>query len=450
MENIISGNSSLVEIPVVAVALIAATAIVLLHFWCKSSRHVYLVDFICYQPPETHRVPISSFIEHLERSTSFDSEAIEFQTKVIERSGIGNESYLPSGMHLFPSDGSLNATREEFEMVLFSIVHELFSKHKINPRSIDILITNCSVVCPTPSVAAMIINRFGLKRDVKCYNLSGMGCTAGILSISLAKDLLKVHRNSMVLVLSMESVCSIMYHGKVKSMLLANCLFRMGGAAILLSNRKRDRLKSKYKLKYLVRTHLGSKDRAYKCVFQESDDQGNTGVSLSRSILQVAGEALKTNITNLAALVLPYSELIRYGSSLTWRKIWPPARKRGPHIPNFRKAFEHFCLHPGGKAVIDAIRENLKLKERDVEASKMTLNRFGNTSSSSIWYALGYLEAKGRVKGGDRIWQVGLGSGFKCNSAVWKCISNLKLENSNVWSGCIYQYPVKVPDVIDH
>ncbi|KAJ6762658.1 3-KETOACYL-COA SYNTHASE [Salix purpurea] len=199
---------------------------------------------------------------------------------------------------------------------------------------------------------------------------------------------------------------------KVKSMLLANCLFRMGGAAILLSNRKSDRQIAKYELQHLVRTHLGSKDSSYKCVVQEADDEGFTGVSLSRSIPQVAGEALKTNMTTLAALALPYSELIQ--------------------------------------AVIGAIKEFLKLKDRDVEASKMTLYRFGNTSSSSTWYSLSYLEAKGRVRQGDRVWQLAFGSGFKCNSAVWKCISKMKPDNLNVWSDRIDQYPVEVPEVMDH
>lgn len=284
----------------------------------------------------------------------------------------------------------------------------------------------------------MMINKFGFRSNIRSFNLSGMGCSAGLLSILLARDLLGAHNNSLALVLSMESVSSNMYHGQVNSMLLANCLFRMGGAAILLSNRKSDRQIAKYELQHLVRTHLGSKDNSYNCVVQEADDEGYTG------------EALKTNMTTLAALVLPYSELIQYGLSIMWKKVWPPAKKRGSYIPDFKKAFDHFCIHAGGRAVIGAIKEFLKLKDRDVEASKMTLYRFGNTSSSSTWYSLSYLEAKGRVRQGDRVWQLAFGSGFKCNSAVWKCISKIKPDNLNVWSDRMDQYPVEVPAVMDH
>ncbi|PQQ11831.1 3-ketoacyl-CoA synthase 7 [Prunus yedoensis var. nudiflora] len=73
----------------------------------------------------------------------------------------------------------------------------------------------------------------------------------------------------------------------------------------------------------------------------------------------------------------------------------------------------------------------------------MTLHRFGNTSSSSIWYELCYLEAKGRLKKGNRVWQIAFGSGFKCNSAIWKCISDIDPTKRNAWSDSIHFYPTQ-------
>ena len=35
-------------------------------------------------------------------------------------------------------------------------------------------------------------------------------------------------------------------------------------------------------------------------------------------------------------------------------------------------------------------------------------------------YILARLEHTGSIRRGDRIWQLGFGGGFKCNSAVWK------------------------------
>lgn len=117
-----------------------------------------------------------------------------------------------------------------------------------------------------------------------------------------------------------------------------------------------------------------------------------------------------------------------------------------PYIPDFKFAFEHFCIHSGGRAVLDEMEKNLQLTPWHLEPSRMTLYRFGNTSSSSIWYELAYTESKGRMKKGDRTWQIAFGSGFKCNSAVWKALRTIDPEKEkNPWTDEIEKYPVLLP-----
>jgi hypothetical protein len=53
------------------------------------------------------------------------------------------------------------------------------------------------------------------------------------------------------------------------------------------------------------------------------------------------------------------------------------------------------------------------------EASRAVLHSQGNTSSSSIWYELRYIEEHKDLRRGHKILQLAFGSGFKCNSAVW-------------------------------
>jgi hypothetical protein len=62
----------------------------------------------------------------------------------------------------------------------------------IKPEQVDILITNCSIFCPTPSLASMLINKFKFRRDVEAYHLGGMGCSIGVVAIGLVRDMLKV------------------------------------------------------------------------------------------------------------------------------------------------------------------------------------------------------------------------------------------------------------------
>lgn len=288
----------------------------------------------------------------------------------------------------------------------------------------------------------MIVNKFKLRGNIKTYNLGGMGCSAGVIAIDLAKDLLQVHRNTYAVVVSTENITQNWYFGNKKSMLIPNCLFRVGGSAVLLSNKPRDRSRAKYRLVHTVRTHRGADDKAFRCVYQEQDEIGKVGVSLSKDLMAIAGDALKTNITTLGPLVLPISEQLLFFVTLVARKFFNVKIK--PYIPDFKLAFEHFCIHAGGRAVIDELEKNLQLSPTHVEASRMTLHRFGNTSSSSIWYELGYIEAKGRMKKGHRVWQIAFGSGFKCNSAVWQALRNVKPSPKSPWLDCIDRYPVEI------
>ncbi|KAM7251891.1 hypothetical protein ACFE04_023774 [Oxalis oulophora] len=427
---------------------VASSILLIVAYFTFRSKHIYLVDFVCYRPPDHLRVTLANFVEHYEDYKFDHRDSIDFQAKVLEKSGIGDQACVPLPVHELPPNTSLKLAREEVEEVLFSIVGTLLSKKKINPKSIDILVSNCSLFCPTPSITAMIINKFGFRSNVKSVSLSGMGCSAGILAINLAKDLLKVQKNSLALVLSMEAVSPNGYLGRNKSMLIGNTIFRMGGAAILLSNRKQDMKIAKYELMHLIRTHVGSNDEAYSSVIQMPDQDGFVGVSLSRALVHVASKALTINMSELGPLVLPYSEQLRFAWSVVCRKVMQTAsRKKEVYVPNFKKAFDHFCIHAGGRAVIDAMESNLKLQKEDAEASRMTLYRFGNTSSSSVWYELCYLEAKKKLKKGDKIWQIAFGSGFKTNSAVWKCISDIDLEEENAWFDRINSYPVDTDSI---
>jgi predicted naringenin-chalcone synthase len=79
-------------------------------------------------------------------------------------------------------------------------------------------------------------------------------------------------------------------------------------------------------------------------------------------------------------------------------------KKVKPYILDFKLAFEHFCIHASGRAVLDELESNLALTDWHMEPSRMMLHRFGNTSSSSLWYELAYNEAKGRIRRRHRVW----------------------------------------------
>ncbi|KAJ4958732.1 hypothetical protein NE237_025843 [Protea cynaroides] len=428
--------------------IVCSTLLVFLStlYFLTRPRPVYLVNFSCYKPEDARKCPRQIFMERSGLTGCFTEENLEFQRKILERSGLGESTYLPPAVLRVPPNPCMAEARKEAETVMFGALDELFAKTKLKPKDVGILVVNCSLFNPTPSLSAMVINHYKLRGNIISYNLGGMGCSAGLISIDLAKDLLQVHPNSYALVISMENITLNWYFGNDRSMLVSNCLFRMGGAAILLSNKRSDRRRSKYQLVHTVRTNKGADDKSFSCVTQQEDSTGRVGVSLSKELMAVAGDALKTNITTLGPLVLPMSEQLLFFVTLVGRKLFKMKIK--PYIPDFKLAFEHFCIHAGGRAVLDELEKNLQLSDWHMEPSRMTLYRFGNTSSSSLWYELAYTETKGRIKKGDRTWQIAFGSGFKCNSAVWKALRTINpAKEKNPWVDEIDHFPVIVPKV---
>lgn len=287
-----------------------------------------------------------------------------------------------------------------------------------------------------------------MRNDIKAFNLTGMGCSASVVAIDMVQQLFKTYKNCLGVVVSTEDLGAHWYCGRDKKMMLSNCLFRTGGCSMLFTNRTGLKNRAILKLKHMERTQFGADDEAYNCCIQVEDDEGYAGFRLTKSLVKSAAQALTVNLQGMAPKILPLWELVRFFTfSLrnAMKKSDNKVVKRTAIFNvfggglNLKSGIEHFCVHPGGRAVIDGVGKGLKLSEYDLEPSRMALHRWGNTSAGGLWYVLGYMEAKKRLKKGDRILMISLGAGFKCNNCVWEVMRDL--SDPNVWKDCIDSYP---------
>lgn len=420
------------------VAIEVFMALALLAFYCHQAKpSVYCIENVVFVPPEEWQVSHSDLKKCMSAQGCYTEDSLNFIGKILDKSATGNSTAWPPGILISkdgctPMDKSRAAARHESEVVITTMVQDLLEKTQTRPKDIDFLIVNCSLFTPTPSLCAMICNKFKMKEDVKTYNLGGMGCSANIIAVDLAKQLLQNAPGSKALVVSTENLTQNLYMGNEKSMLLQNTLFRCGGCALLLSSCRGDFRKAKYKLLYTGRTQMTDED-SFHCVYEQEDSNSSRGVALSKDIVNVAGRALKQNFVRLAPHVLPIREQLKtvtnrmiIGLALglrrtqwIWAKEVPIPRA---YVPNFMKGIDHWCIHAGGRAVIEGVQKNLRLQEHHIAPSMQTLYDWGNTSSSSIWYEAEWVERLGGLKRGHRVLQIAFGSGFKCNSAVWLCL----------------------------
>lgn len=429
---------------------VTVLVLIVLVWIIRMDNPVYCMSFATFKPPDSWKVTQEQIMQIFKSQDIFTDESIEFMKRMLERSGTGNATaYPPAIVQCLKgkkADRSIERSREEAETIICDVVSKALEKANCSPKEIDILIINCSLFSPTPSLCALVASKFGMRSDVQTYNLSGMGCSASLISISLAKDLLQRRssplsllggQGSKALVVSTEILTPNLYYGNERGFLLQNTLFRCGGAAIVLSNKWTDGPKAWYKLLHTVRVQ-GTDDPSYQAVYETQDSINERGVRLSKEIVKVAGKCMEKNLTTLGPYVLPLSEQSKVVYSLIVRfitkKLVKILEKKGMndhikklpivpvYVPDFKRGIDHFCIHAGGRAVIDGIEKNMKLELFHTEPSRMTLLNYGNTSSSSIWYELEYIQEHQKsnpLKKGHRIMQVAFGSGFKCTSAVW-------------------------------
>ena len=243
------------------------------------------------------------------------------------------------------------------------------------------LITNCSIYCPTPSLCSMLVNKFKFRRDVQSYHLGGMGCGNGVMALSLVRDLLQARPNSTVLFVPAEITTYCFYPGLQRDYMVANAIFRMGGAAALFSNKAAHYSAAKYELLHNVRVHTGQDDDAYGCMGWGPDRDGVNGVFLRKDVPLQAARALEHCLRAVAPRVLTWAQCGAAAANLARRRVL--GQSVPEYVPDWTRCVDHFALHAGGYAVLKGLQKAMRLPLDKVLPSFATLRDYGNTSCST-------------------------------------------------------------------
>jgi predicted naringenin-chalcone synthase len=204
-----------------------------------------------------------------------------------------------------------------------------------------------------PGLDLQIAEALDMKPEVFRTSVNFMGCYGAVHALKLAKLICDSTPNSNVLIVATE-FCSIHFQKEYTPDLASSTiLFSDGSAAVLVSNYIQSEKKLRLTDFYSKVAYKGKKDMAW-----ELSHRGFI-FTLSSYIPDLIEQ-------DIAALV----EEATLHSNLSIKDI------------------THWCIHPGGKKILAAIKNQLQLSDEDMRFSKSILSRYGNMSSPTVLFVL--------------------------------------------------------------
>ncbi|RXJ02048.1 type III polyketide synthase [Anaerobacillus alkaliphilus] len=286
------------------------------------------------------------------------------------------------------------ATKYGAEAIKACLNNNVFLEEKIAEQSIDSIIMVSSSGVSTPSLDARIMNTLPFNSRTKRIPLWGLGCAGGASGIARGLDYCKAYPNANVLVVCVE-LCSLTFqkNDRSKSNLIGTSLFADGVACALLMGDESAYLE---KVKQTIRPSILASESTLMANSENvmGWDVKNTGlhVVFSRDIPTIIKKWLQPNVESF--------------------------------LNSHRLTLDHlveFIAHPGGKKVLDAYVECLKIDPELTRVSQSILQKHGNMSSPTVLYVLEKIMEK-EHQDGDYGLMAALGPGFSSELVLiqWK------------------------------
>jgi alkylresorcinol/alkylpyrone synthase len=239
----------------------------------------------------------------------------------------------------------------------------------------------------TPSIDALLVNRLGLRADLKRTPIFGLGCVGGAAGVARAADYLRAFPDQVAVLLSVE-LCSLTLQREDFSIanLIASGLFGDGAAAVVMVGPEHP-------------TGIGAAGPevvATRSIFYP-DTQDVMGWKIGSDGFRVVLSADVPSVVRAHVRENVDAFLSDCGLALDDISSW--------------------VAHPGGPRVLEAFAEALELPQEAVARTWESLAELGNLSSASVLMVLRDVMGNGRPPEGDWGLMVGMGPGF-CSELV--------------------------------
>ena len=264
-------------------------------------------------------------------------------------------------------------------------VTDALERSGLGPEDVDHLFTVTVTGIATPSLDARLVNRLGLRPDVRRTPIFGLGCVAGAAGIARAADWVRAWPGGIAVLLSVE-LCSLTMQREDLSIpnLIASGLFGDGAAAVVVAGAERETAGEGPRI-------VASRPVFYRDTERvmgwDVSDRGFR-IVLSADVPKMVERHLRADVDAFLA---------EHGLTRADVGSW--------------------VCHPGGPKVLLAMERALELPEGALAVTWKSLREVGNLSSTSVLLVLRETFDHHRPPPGSYGMLLAMGPGF-CSELV--------------------------------
>jgi predicted naringenin-chalcone synthase len=253
-----------------------------------------------------------------------------------------------------------------------------------------VAVTTCTgYICP--GISAHLVERCGLRSDMRAVDIVGMGCGAAIPALEQAHNFLRANPGATAAVVSTEICSAAMYSDDAPDLVISNALFSDGSAAVILRPGGHDSSGPGTNRKNFPHI-LGFESLTipeWRDTLRFRTERGYLRNVLGKEVPEQAAQSMERLTKQLL-------------------------EKHDMKSSNL----QHWIFHAGGEKILDAIENRLELSPDKLAASRNVLRDHGNMSSPTVLFALKEQLALHPPEPGERALMASFGAGFSVHGMI--------------------------------
>jgi predicted naringenin-chalcone synthase len=225
--------------------------------------------------------------------------------------------------------------------------------HKHDHKKITHLLTVSCTGMSAPGLDLQLMELLDLDKNIFRSSINFMGCYAAIHALKFADAICRSDKQAQVLIVCTE-LCTLHFQREnTMDNIMSSLLFADGAAAVLVA----------------------------------SDEQTMEGLYIDGFYSEIIPKGKRDMAWELSStgFVMTLSGYVPDLIEADFNRIVDQALANRNVS---KKDISHWCIHPGGKKILEAIRDSLGLTTTQLETSYNVLKNFGNVSSASILFVL--------------------------------------------------------------